>query len=110
MPVFQENLVGVGPMCDVNCTVTFSKRAVNIYSPTVNPIITGWCETDGTCLWCMYILPNPEEVPLLSSALDSHKNSLQDFSSFDLPSLEALVWYFHTATGFSVRNTWLKAI
>ena len=41
----QENLVGVGPMCDANCTVTFIKHSVNIYSPTGTTIITGWCET-----------------------------------------------------------------
>ena len=41
MAGFQENLVGVVPMCDDNCKVTFSKHAVNIYSSTGNPIITG---------------------------------------------------------------------
>ena len=41
MPGFQENLVGVVRMCDDNCKVTFSKHAVNIYSSTGNPIITG---------------------------------------------------------------------
>ena len=55
VPGFQDNLVGVGPMCDANCTVTFKKHAVNIYSPTGTIFITGWRETkldlvSGTCL------------------------------------------------------------
>ena len=41
IPGFQYNLIGVGPMCDANCTVTFSKHAVNIYSHTGTSIITG---------------------------------------------------------------------
>ena len=59
MPGFQENLVVVGPICDANCTVTFKKNAVNIYSPTGMPIITGCHENTGPCLWHMYIMPNP---------------------------------------------------
>ena len=47
IPGFQEYLVGVGPMCDANFTVTFSKYAVNICITTENPIITGLRETDG---------------------------------------------------------------
>ena len=50
IPGFQENLVGVGPLCDNNCTVKISKYAINIYSPTRNPIITDWSETDGSHL------------------------------------------------------------
>ena len=59
MPGFQENLVGVGSMCDDNCTVTFSKHAVDIYSPTGTPIIAGWHETDEPSLWCMSLLTYP---------------------------------------------------
>ena len=97
-------------MCDAHCTVILSKHAVNVYSPTGNPIITGWRETDGTRLWRMYLLTNTEKVPPLSSAPDSYKTSLQDYSYYDLPIVEALVWYFCAAAGFPVRNTWLKAI
>ena len=41
MPSLQENIVGVRPMCDAKCKATFPKHAVNIYSPTGTPIITG---------------------------------------------------------------------
>ena len=60
MPVFQENLIGVGTMCDANFTVTFSKHAVNIYGPTGTSIITAWRENYGPCLWRMSPLPNSE--------------------------------------------------
>ena len=97
-------------MCDANCTVTFSKHAVNIYSPNGNPIITGWRETDGPRIWRMSIMPNTEDMPQLSSSPDSHRTSLQAFSAYDLPSVEALVRYFHAAACFPVRNTQLKSI
>ena len=105
MPGFQDNLVGMVPMCDADCTVTFSKHTVTIYSQTGTPIIIDWRETDGPRLWRMSIIPNPEEVPFLSSSLASHKTSLQDFSAYDLLSVEALVRYFRAAAGFPVCNT-----
>ena len=110
MPRFQENLVSVGPMCDANYTVTLPKHAHNIYSTTGTPIITGWRETDGPRLWRMSLLPNPEYLPPLFSDPDAHKTSLQDVSTYDLPSVEALVWYLHADSGFPVHDTWLKSI
>ena len=59
MPGFQENLVVVSSMCDANCTVIFSKHAVNIYSCTGTPIFTVLRETDGPRLWRMYLITNP---------------------------------------------------
>ena len=89
MPGFQEKLVVVGPICDTNCTVTFTKHAVNIYSPNGTPIITGWRETTGPRLWRMSIITNPLEITPLP---DDHKNTtLQSFSAYDLPSVEALI-------------------
>ena len=38
-----------------------------------------------------------------------HKN-LKSYSAYDLPSIEALVRYFHAAAIFPVRTTWLKTI
>ena len=73
MPVFQENLVGVGSMCDSNCTVKFSKYAVNSYNTNGTPLITGWREPDGPRLWKISILPKPEDVPPLLLDPLSHK-------------------------------------
>ena len=92
-------------MCGANCTVTFLKRAVNIYSPNGTPLITGWREPDGPRLWRMYLLPKPEDAPQLSLDPVTRNTSLQYFSAYDLPSVEALVRYFHAAAGFPVCNT-----
>ena len=91
MSIFQENLVGMGPMCDAYYKVTFTKHAVTIKRFTGTPIIPDWHESDGPCLWRIYLLPNSENVPPLSSAPDIHKASLQYFSTYDLTSVEALV-------------------
>ena len=98
IPGFQENFVGVGNMCDANCTVTFTKHAVNIYIPTGKPIITGWRETNGPCLLRMSIIPNPSNMPPLP---DEHKTTtLQAVCDYDIPSMEALIRYFHAAAGY----------
>ena len=55
----------------------------------------------------MSLLTNLEDVPPLSSAPDSHKTSLQDFSSYELHSVEALVRHFHADAGVPVCDTWL---
>ena len=57
-------------MRDANFTVTFTKYAVNIYSLTSPPIITGWYEKNGPRLWRTSIMPNPVNMPLLP---DNHK-------------------------------------
>ena len=36
--------------------------------------------------------------------------SLNAFSAYDLPSVRALVLFFHAAAGYPVKATWLKAI
>ena len=52
-------------------------------------------------------MPNPLDMPPLH---DDHKTTttLQDFSAYDPPSVEALIRYFHEAVGFPLRDTWLK--
>ncbi|KAL7542248.1 hypothetical protein ACHAWF_007125 [Thalassiosira exigua] len=50
-------------------------------------------------MWYFNLLPDEEEL--------SH---LEAFSAYDLPSVEALVRFFHAAAGFLVRDTWLRAI
>ena len=53
-------------------------------------------------------MPNPTDMPLLP---DDHKTTtLQSFSAYDLPSVEALIRYLHAAAGFSIRNPWVKFI
>ena len=42
MPTFTNTLIGVGPICDVNCTVVFMEEDVTVMSPGSNPILQGW--------------------------------------------------------------------
>ena len=39
-----------------------------------------------------------------------NKTTLETYSAYDLPSVEALIRYFHAAAGYPVLSTWLKAI
>ena len=108
IPGFQENLVGVGPICYANCTVTFTKHTVHIYIPTCTPIITCWREKTGPCLWRMSIIPNPVNMPPLQN--DHKTTTLQYFSVYDIISMEVLIQYFHVDAGFPVRYNWLKYV
>ena len=44
MPTFTNTLIGVGPICDANCTVVFKKEYVTVVSPEGKPILKGWTE------------------------------------------------------------------
>ena len=108
MPGFAQTLVGIGPICDAGFTVTFSKSMVIVRDTTSQPVLTGWREPDGPKLWHFNLLPEPNDVPTPSA--DCRQESLAVFSAYDMPSVQALVRYFHAAAGFPVRDTWLNAI
>ena len=41
---------------------------------------------------------------------NANRDTLEAYSAYDLPSVEALIRCFHAAEGYPVRCTWLKAI
>ena len=110
MEGFHENLIGIGPICDAKYSVLFDDDVVTIISPTGTPVLTGWREGSGHKLWCMSLQPYADDVTTHIDKPGVSKVSLAAFSAYDLPSVEALVRYFHAAAGYSVRNNWLKAI
>ena len=57
----------------------------------------------------MYLLPYETSTPDIT-APNAQQSTLKAFSAYDMPSVEALIRYFHAAAGFLVRDTWLKAI
>ena len=71
----------------------------------------GWRETSGARLWRISLRPDLRtdlancppchEEP----EADAHKEeaTLEAFSAYDLPSVEALVVYLHAAAGYLVR-------
>ena len=108
MPFFKLTLIGIGSICDAECTFVFKKQSVVVYDPQQRPIITGWRETHDAKIWRIDLLPSPLNIstpPTVTKIM-----SLQAFSAYDPPSVEALVQYFHAAEGFLVRDTWIRDI
>jgi hypothetical protein len=112
MPGFQHSLLGIGIMCDKDCKVLFTKRRVTIYDKNDTPFLTGWRELTGSKLWRISLQPDldatdscPPEDPG-----PQQEATLEAYSAYDLPSVEALMRYFHAAAVYPVRDTWLKAI
>ena len=110
MSGFQENLVGIGPICDAEYSVTFTKDAVRIYGPKVHRVLIGWLNTEGPRLWRMSLLPDEASTPHITTPPNAQQSTLKAFSAYDLPSVEALIRYFHAEAGFPVRDTWIRAI
>ena len=50
MPYFKHTLVGIGPICDTGCKVTFSAKCVIVFAPGGRAIIMGWREALGAKL------------------------------------------------------------
>ena len=63
MPGFQENLIGIGPICDADYSVTLTKDTVSIYNPKGHRVLMGWREKEGPRLWRMYLLPEDTSTP-----------------------------------------------
>ena len=108
MPVFQENLIGIGPICDADYSVTFTKYTVSIYSPNGHKVLRGWREKEGPRLCRMSIVTVDKSTPY--STPNAKQSTLKAFSAYNIPSVEALIRYFHVSAGFLVRDTWLKVI
>ena len=73
MPGFQENLIGIGKICDADYSVTFTKDSVIIYSPKGHTVLTGWREAEGPRLWRMSLLPDADRVPDIATAPEAQQ-------------------------------------
>ena len=51
MPSFPHTLIGLGPFADQGCSIVFTKTAVTVYHPDGHPILSGWQDQTGPCLW-----------------------------------------------------------
>ena len=105
---FRHTLIGVGPLWDADCTVTFTREAVIGRYQQGTPVLTGWCEASGPRLWIIALKPEEENLP--SMPHDANLDTLLVYSAYDLPSVAALKRYLHAAAGYPVQSTWLKAI
>ena len=108
MPGFRHTLVGVGPLCDADCTVTFTREAIIIQYKQGKSVLTDWREATGSRLWRMALQPGGSNLPIMPT--DENLATLAAYSAYDLPSVAALIRYYHSEAGYLVRSTWLKAI
>ena len=106
MSSFTNTIVGVGPICDADCTVLFTKHNLTVFSPEGKLILTGWREKDMPKLWRFALRPIKEHLP--NQAQESKQTTIAAYIAYDIPSVKALVWYMHTSSGFLVNLTWLR--
>ena len=62
MPYFNNTLIGVGPICDANCTVVFKKKYVTVLSPEGKTILQEWRENKLPRLWRFALKPNDKGI------------------------------------------------
>ena len=103
MPGFRHTLIGVGPLCDADCTVTFTHAAVIIRDARGIPVITVWREQSGPHLWITALQSGESNLPKMPH--NANKTTLEAYIAYDLPSVEALIPYIHAAAGYPVRST-----
>ena len=108
MPGFCHTLIGVGPLCDADCTVTLTRAAVKVRDARGTPVLTGQRKNSGPRLWIIALKIGEENLPRMPNT--ANRTTLEVYSACDLPSIEALIRYFYTAAGCPVRSTWLTAI
>ena len=61
MPTFTNTLIGVGPICDENCTLVFKKQYVTVISPEGKPILQGCREKKLPRILRFAMRPNERE-------------------------------------------------
>ena len=107
VPSFTNTLIGVGPICDADCTFVFKKKDVTVLSPEGKAILTGWREKKLPRLWRFALKPTEK---LIKDYTTTTQTTPAAHSAYDLPSIEAFVRYMHAAAVLPVKSTWLKAI
>ena len=99
---FQDTLLGLGPICDAGCTVTFDDKTVTIRDRDGRIILGGWRDDVAPRLWRISLVPTDTNVPQHSA--NAAQAPLTAYSAYDLPSVAALVKYFHARAGFPMRE------
>ena len=102
MPSFTNTIVGVGLICDSDCTAFFTKQDVTVLSPKGKTILTVWRENKLPRLWRFALKPSEE---LIKDHTSTRQTIPAAHSTYSLPSVEALVRYMHVAAGLPVKST-----
>ena len=108
MPGFRHTLIVIGPLCDSDCTVTFTREAIIVRDTQGTPVLTGWRDASGPRIWRIALQPGESNLPRLPHT--ANLATLEAYSAYDLPSVATLIRYFHAAAGYPVRSTCLTDI
>ena len=108
IPSFCHTLLSVVLMCDAECAVTFTQEAVILCDKKGTAVLTGWREATGARLWRISLQPGESNLPSMTN--NAKHATFAAYSAYDLPSVAALITYFHTESGYPFRSTWIKAI
>ena len=83
MPSFTNTLIGVGPICDADFKVLFTKKDVVVISVEVKNILTGRREKNLPKLWRFDL------KPIVQENIDTTKNLMTPAApnAYNLPSL-----------------------
>ena len=71
-------------------------------------MLTGLREASGPQLWIVALQLGDANLPRIPH--NATLATLAAYSAYNLPSVAALICYFHAAAWYPVRSTWLKAI
>ena len=63
MTKFNHTLVGIVPICDAGCKVTFSAQDVTVFFPNDRTILMGWREAAGATPWRFALTPHKNQLP-----------------------------------------------
>ena len=96
----------MGPLCDADFTVTFTRESVIVQDQQGTPVLTEWREASGPRIWRISLQPGEENLPRIPH--NATLATLEAYSAYDLASIAALIRYFHVAAGYPVRSTWLN--
>ena len=84
------------------------REAVIIRDKQGTIVLAGCHEVTGPRLWRIAPLIGESNLPIMLN--NTKQATLAAYSAYELPIVTALIRYFHEATGYPVRSTWLKAI
>ena len=88
LPTFTNTLIGIGPICDANCTMVFTKQDVTVISPEVKYILQGQREKKLPRLWRFTMRPNERGEQKYTT---TNQKGPEAHNAYDLPSVEELV-------------------
>ena len=78
MPRFKHTLIGAGPLCDADCTVTFTSAAVVVWDMHGNLVLTGWREQSVWRLWIIALQPDKTTLPTMT--YDANKTTIKSLT------------------------------